>query len=71
MNERSHTKITSALIMSYERQQMNNSVFPVSFLLQCDSESDIDDKVSLLFPCLFTRHMKEPRVVNNKFELST
>ena len=43
----------------------------VSFLLQCDSESDIDDKVRLLFLCLFTRHMKWLRVVNNKFELST
>lgn len=43
----------------------------VSFLLQCDSESDIDDKVRLLFLCLFTHHMKWLRVVNNKFELST
>lgn len=48
-------------------------MFPVSvsFLLQCDSESDIDDKVRLLFLCLFARHMKWLRVVNNKFELST
>lgn len=43
----------------------------VSFLLQCDSESDIDDKVRLLFLCLFTHHVKWLRVANNKFELST
>lgn len=31
---------------------------PVVFLLQCDSESDIDDKVRLTFLCLFTHHLK-------------
>lgn len=41
--------------------QMNNSLPPplfVCFLLQCDSESDIDDKVRLLFLCLFTNQKK-------------
>lgn len=42
---------------------------PVVFLLQCDSESDIDDKVRLPFLCLFTRHLEafESRM-NNKWD---
>lgn len=40
---------------------------PVVFLLQCDSESDIDDKVRLPFLCLLTCQLKRLRVMNNKW----
>lgn len=36
---------------------------PVVFLLQCDSESDIDDKVRLPFLCLLTCQLKRLRVI--------